>query len=203
MSLSLKPHQVSSTNYPFTYKDNVFTLAEINAIVNYGDSHGLEESVLFEANDNQDYRFRKSRTKFHDANNNNRWIFNKLLKAVDEVNQESYQYDLAGFDNFQYSVYSDNEYYHYHTDIILGEQAIDKHTHLTRKLSASLILSDPSEFTGGDFEICLGRPDEPSRLEQKKGRILFFPSYMLHRVTPVLSGTRKSIVIWAMGPKFK
>ena len=201
MSLSLKPHHVSSTNYPFTYKDNVFTPAEIDAIVNYGDCHGLEESVLFDADGNQDYRFRKSQTKFHDVNVNNRWIFNKLIKAADEVNQESYQFDLTGFDNFQYTVYSGNEYYHYHMDTIFGEQTIDRHSHLTRKLSASLVLSD--NFTGGDFEICLGNPNDPVRLEQKKGRILFFPSYMLHRVTPVLTGTRKSIVIWCLGPKFK
>jgi PKHD-type hydroxylase len=188
---------------PFSYKDNVFTPAEINAIINYGDCHGLEDAVLFDSGRDPDYSYRKSRTKFHDVDNNNKWIFDRLLKAVDEVNKETYQFDLLGFDHFQYTVYSGSEYYNYHTDVIFGERAIDKHTHMARKLSVSMILSDPSEYTGGDFDLCMADPNQPAKLEQKKGRLLFFPSFMLHRVTPVLSGTRKSIVVWALGPKFK
>lgn len=203
MALTLKPHNKSSIMYPFSYKDNVFTPAEVNAIVNYGDSHGLDEAILFDSNNTPDYSYRKSRTKFHDVDNNNRWIFDRLIKAVDEVNQETYQFDLLGFDHFQYTSYSDNEYYNYHTDTIFGERTIDRHTHLARKLSVSMILSDPSEYTGGNFELCMGDPAQPAILEQKKGRLLFFPSFMLHRVTPILSGCRKSIVIWAIGPKFK
>jgi PKHD-type hydroxylase len=70
-----------------------------------------------------------------------------------------------------------------------------------RKLSFSLILSDSSEYEGGDFEILHG--SFPDKLEQKRGRILAFPSYIVHRVTPIISGSRRSIVFWALGPKFK
>jgi hypothetical protein len=31
----------------------------------------------------------------------------------------------------------------------------------------------------------------------------YFPSYMVHRVTPITSGTRKAIVAWVTGPGFK
>jgi len=37
----------------------------------------------------------------------------------------------------------------------------------------------------------------------KKGDIIVFPSFMVHRVKPVTKGTRKSIVIWVLGPKFR
>jgi PKHD-type hydroxylase len=36
-----------------------------------------------------------------------------------------------------------------------------------------------------------------------RGTMIAFPSYMLHRVTPVLSGIRKSLVIWAAGTEFR
>ena len=33
--------------------------------------------------------------------------------------------------------------------------------------------------------------------------VLLFPSYLLHRVKPVTKGTRRSLVLWISGPKFK
>jgi PKHD-type hydroxylase len=40
-------------------------------------------------------------------------------------------------------------------------------------------------------------------IEQKKGRLIIFPSYLLHKVTPIKSGTRRSLVTWVNGPHFK
>ena len=65
-----------------------------------------------------------------------------------------------------------------------------------------LMLSDPSEFEGGQLEIKTDS-DNPITLEQKRGRAWFFPSYVLHRVTPVTKGTRRSLVLWIGGPEFK
>jgi PKHD-type hydroxylase len=70
-----------------------------------------------------------------------------------------------------------------------------------RKLSFSLVLSDNSEYDGGTFEVMYSK--KPEQLQQKKGRLLVFPSYMLHRVNPVTRGTRKSLVFWVVGPKFR
>ena len=65
-----------------------------------------------------------------------------------------------------------------------------------------LSLSEPSEFEGGLLQVKIDN-DEPKTLELKKGRAWFFPSYVLHRVTPVTKGIRKSVVIWVGGPAFK
>jgi PKHD-type hydroxylase len=64
------------------------------------------------------------------------------------------------------------------------------------------MLSDPSEFEGGQLEIKVNN-DDPVTLEQKRGRAWFFPSYVLHRVTPVTKGPRRSLVLWVGGPEFK
>ena len=40
-------------------------------------------------------------------------------------------------------------------------------------------------------------------VEKEKGLVTIFPSYMLHRVTPVTKGIRKSLVLWVGGCQFK
>ena len=34
-------------------------------------------------------------------------------------------------------------------------------------------------------------------------KFIFFPSFLMHRVTPVKQGTRYSLVSWFLGPPFK
>ena len=59
------------------------------------------------------------------------------------------------------------------------------------------------DFEGGDFQINSGQEKDAESVKMKKGDIIVFPSFMLHRVKPVTKGVRKSIVIWVMGPKFR
>ena len=70
-----------------------------------------------------------------------------------------------------------------------------------RKLSLTILLSDPSEFDGGDL-IVWGSPTTQITTEKKLGRAYAFPSFIPHHITPVTSGIRKSLVIWVVGPKF-
>ena len=35
------------------------------------------------------------------------------------------------------------------------------------------------------------------------GTLCFFPSFLLHRVTPLTSGVRKSLVTWISGANFR
>ena len=69
-----------------------------------------------------------------------------------------------------------------------------------RKLSLSLALND--DFEGGEFQINEGKETNPITVPMHKGRVVLFPSFMIHRVTPITKGTRKSIVVWVNGPKF-
>ena len=86
-------------------------------------------------------------------------------------------------------------------DMAMGEN-IPEHLHQARKLSFSLVLSDSTEYSGGDFEIKMSEQSTIT-IEQKIGRVIVFPSFMIHRVAPLLTGKRKSIVFWVLGPKFK
>lgn len=66
-----------------------------------------------------------------------------------------------------------------------------------RKLSFSLLLSDPSSFEGGD--LCFGHPIADARVQ---GSLTVFPSYLPHEVSPVTSGIRDVVVGWVIGPAF-
>jgi hypothetical protein len=50
-------------------------------------------------------------------------------------------------------------------------------------------------------------PDELDAIEaygpRERGTVIAFPSCVLHRVTPITAGTRKSLVVWITGPKFR
>ena len=76
-----------------------------------------------------------------------------------------------------------------------------------RKLSVTVMLSDQDEFEGGDFQLDLG-PHHEQRFHNvteinERGSVIVFPSFLMHQVTPVTKGVRKSLVIWTVGPKYK
>jgi PKHD-type hydroxylase len=70
-----------------------------------------------------------------------------------------------------------------------------------RKLSISVQLSDPSQYDGCELQFQAGNAIETAPRE--RGSVIAFPAYVLHRITPCTRGTRKAIVAWTTGPKFK
>ena len=78
-----------------------------------------------------------------------------------------------------------------------------------RKLSMTCQLTDGSEYKGGELEFDFRNYDPHMRDESKhriqckeilpKGSIIVFPSFVWHRVKPVTSGTRYSLVVWHLG----
>lgn len=126
-------------------------------------------------------------------------IWGKLAGVVAEVNRRYFKYDLTGFhEPMQLGIYKAESggHYDWHTDA----SSLDKG--VPRKLSMALLLSNPSEFEGGEFQVKING-DEAKTLESKRGRAWFFPSYTLHRVAPVTKGVRRSLVLWVGGPPFK
>jgi PKHD-type hydroxylase len=70
-----------------------------------------------------------------------------------------------------------------------------------RKLSLSIQLSDPAAYEGCELELSFG--DGIKTAPRKRGTVVAFASYVLHRVTPITAGTRKSLVVWVSGPEFR
>ena len=96
----------------------------------------------------------------------------------------------------QFTEYPKGGFYDWHMDLnpfgASGEHPI-------RKISMTCLLSDPSEFKGGD----LAFDDNKSKITLQQGQAVFFASFMKHRVEPVKKGVRRSLVMWFGGPPFK
>ena len=116
---------------------------------------------------------------------------------IDIANQSAgWGYALANQESTQIGRYksSDKGHYDWHMDAEAPENGIQ------RKLSISILLSDPSEFEGGELQF---KGIEDKKILTKQGSIVVFPSFIEHRVTPVTKGVRYSAVTWASGPSFR
>ncbi len=79
-----------------------------------------------------------------------------------------------------------------------------------RTLSVTVTLSDSKDYKGGELEFDFrnldpDKPRKPVKCKQilPKGSLVVFPSFVWHRVCPVKSGERKSLVISNLGWPFK
>ena len=134
------------------------------------------------------------------ANNRANEIAWNFLK---EANKKFFHYDLTYFQSIQFAKYSKGQFYDWHIDAYPN-----KEPKKTRKLSLSLMLTDPNTYEGGEFQFYNGgRPFEDDKKLKKdlkaQGTIIVFDSRDFHQVTPVTNGTRHSIVCWATGSPFK
>lgn len=182
------------------YWDNAFTDEDIDNIVKYCENFELTHGVTFSETDKEKLKdTRRSKISFHQRNNDNAWIFDRLNFVIQSANEMFYGFELNGYEAFQYTMYdeSENGMYDWHMDMGLGTREFEGEP---RKLSLTLCLND--DFEGGEFQINTGKENEPITPEVFKGRCLLFPSFVIHRVKPVTKGTRKSLVVWVEGPKF-
>ena len=133
------------------------------------------------------------------------YLREQLFHSVDLYNKQNWNYDLDGCDLVQYGTYSDGGFYDWHVDEEAEIEPING-KYLVRKLSMTIWLNDPDEYEGGEFDIEIKNPKSEVRYETlklSKGSIIIFPSDKWHRVRPVTSGVRKSLVTWFRGPPFR
>ncbi len=124
-----------------------------------------------------------------------------------EANKLQFNYDLTHFQAIQFAEYKDGGFYGWHQDA----SGIEPNNE-TRKLSLSLILSDPNTFEGGELQFYNGGKqledmgdvtgEQIKKDIQAQGTVVVFDSRDWHRVQPVTKGVRYSIVCWTVGPNF-
>ena len=142
---------------------------------------------------------RNSMIKWVPLNEEFKWIYDKIGMLAKIANDEMFHFNLYNMpEQIQYTEYygTNNGHYDWHMDIgTLGYMKF-------RKISVTVQLSDSDEYEGGDLQIWQGG-QYPMTAPRGKGNVVIFPSFMMHRVTPVTSGTRKSFVLWLGGEHYK
>ena len=186
------PNDKKTNQTTYYWFKNGLSNEDIKKVKDYIQKLEFVESTIFSGSDKS---IRDSQIKWIDCNPETEWLYKKIYGYAKEANDAIFNFKLYySKDSIQYSKYSKNGKYDWHIDI--GENENN-----SRKLSCSILLNDPKEFEGGDFEYWIKKNPEKAPLE--KGSVLFFPSFFLHRVTEVVKGERESLVLWIGGDAYQ
>ena len=165
-----------------------------NAITELFDEEKAVDGTYFDGKQQILGESRKTKVCWADSNTNlGLLLFNHVLIANQKAN---WLFDVDHIEPVQIGRYGLDGHYKWHND---EPVSFRDGTGAQRKISVSLLLSDPDTYEGGDF--LFAGQEQP--LTRKQGSIIVFPSYTEHTVTPVTKGVRYSAVIWARGPYFK
>jgi len=193
--------------YPMSFfcAENILSNSEIDTILKNVKSLKSQDSKITvgksESNDFiQNSSFRTSTIKWIPEIPPTEWLYKKLHDCILESNN-TWNFTLSSIEEqIQYSEYNSTQKGHYtwHVDIANDVFAL-------RKLSVIVQLSSSEEYEGGDVEFFTGGDIDQNKIKaiRNKGSVTVFPSYMLHRVTPVTKGIRKSLVLWVGGTQFR
>ena len=178
--------------------EDVFTPEELDRVTAHGDTLETQKAVLTGESWDQHAadKVRITQSAWMANTPDCKWLYDRIFQVMGVVNRQAYQFDLKGFsEEFQYTIYHGSEggHYDWHMDLNPGPAP--------RKLSLSLQLSDPADYDGCDLQFFGARQLEVA--PRARGTVIVFPAYTLHRVTPITRGTRKSLVVWANGPRFR
>lgn len=141
------------------------------------------------------------------------WVYDLIWPYMLKANEQAgWKYDIKAAETIQITRYKKGGFYQFHKDgrsdsLSAYDRPDEPLLHgNVRKLSMSILLND--DYEGGDFDFSTvareGKSVTTTPLdEHKAGSIVVFPSFMLHRVKPIESGVRHSLVAWFIGPPFK
>jgi PKHD-type hydroxylase len=178
------------------------SLSTCDKIIEAGLNQGLNPASV--GSGNLDVRFDKRERISNISWINDEELRKEIYSLGLDINKEGFGFDLYPFEAqepLQFTQYDGKEQggYNWHLDTGFT------HNIYSRKLSMTIQLSDPEDYEGGLFEILTD--STPQTLDQEelklKGTAIVFPSFLLHRVTPVTKGNRYSLVSWLQGPIFR
>jgi PKHD-type hydroxylase len=193
MQYVLTPH--AKPLPPFAWWEGAFTENELDWLQQKAKAADKKEQNGGAGSGNVNPNVRRSQVSWLENNPDTTWVFRKLADVVSKMNAEHFRFELTGFgEPLQLTHYdqSENGMYGWHQDYGGG---------VSRKVSMTLQLTDPSEYEGGNLQMMT--TGEPVNVRKQRGLIAVFPSYVLHQVTPVTQGSRQSLVAWISGPAFR
>ena len=162
------------------------------------DKFGSEEDASKIAGNVVNEKLRRSTQRWIPTDN---WIAGMMAHFINEANRAYFKFDLTSWaDKIQYTYYKGNgSHYSWHADAMESGLAQGD----VRKLSISLLLSDPDDYEGGEFQLLFKDRREMISIKPELGSAIIFPSDALHRVRPLKGGKRVSLVGWYGGPPLR
>lgn len=133
-------------------------------------------------------------------------VFKSIIDLVKQYQKDfnvDLDYQIDG--SIQHITYNPGDVVGWHDDTMNYSGAINnpQYNNLTinRKLSLTIMLSDPSEFTGGEFVFEQGVP--VNHKMENKGTVALFTSHSPHKVEEITSGVRHILFVFLTGPEWR
>ena len=166
--------------------DSFFSPDQCQEIISIGKTYPQEGGQTFSGAGGEPSSIRSSTIRWIDYQDPNvRWLIDELGRMAIEANRQLFKLDLYGFtEKLQFTEYEgQGRHYDWHPDI--GPNMSK------RKISIVVQLSDEKDYEGGELLINTGQMLVPSK---KQGSVILFPSFLMHKVEPLRSGNRYSLV---------
>jgi len=197
------------TKYSYWLFKNVLSEKDRNKIKRIAKKSGYGKATTTSFADNSVKELDKKVRNTDIAFSNDRYLYNLLCPFVNSANESSgWKYDLDWFEAVQIARYKKNQHYSWHTDGAGDHFGAypegDNKKGKIRKISLVACLSNG--YVGGDLELALQKQEEENEIlypEMKVGDVIVFPSYVFHRSTPIIKGTKHSASMWCLGLPFK
>ena len=182
------PHR--QTMYVYNNPQPLFTPEECDQIVHLGRAQPLEEQTNQYKN-TADFHMKVA---YIPTGPETEHVYQRLWSVVDVMNQRYWKFNLYDFaEPLKFAEYRENNGTSLHTDN-------NMHDSIYRKLTVIVQLSEEMDYMGGQVEV--HNTKYPLRLFNGRGCVAVFPSYILHKVEPILCGVRNSLVAFVHGPPF-
>jgi len=127
-------------------------------------------------------------------------VYSKISKIFKDANKQFFGIDVDYLDlDIQFTEYVAEEEGHYKTHI--DSQLWELNNCFDRKLSLVILLNDPHEFEGGEFELTNLLTQKSGKVEEllNPGTAIVFPGIFPHKVNKITKGKRYTLVAWAYG----
>lgn len=184
----------------FAHWNLLFTKDELTSIDEYIIKNIPPTSGRLANAEEEKPEIRKSSVHWVARNPETDWIFARINGAGQKLNSHFFGFDLWPVSSLQYTIYEDEgNHYTWHQDIHIDTGLQDLNVTHQRKLSLVLLCQKCEE--GGALELLTS--DTPTVPLIEEGSAVVFPSFTLHRVTPVTKGVRKTMVAWFEGPEWR
>lgn len=170
---------------------------EVSLLLGAIDQERMRQGLIGSRGHSSDSTIRSGNVQWLGIDEIGAGIFSHLFTLAQVANRErGWNFTFVGPAPFlQATSYSGDAQEHYDWHMDWGRGALHR-----RKVTAVVHLSSPADFDGGSLQLALG--STPLEAVQEPGTVTVFPSFLLHRVTPVTRGRRLGAVSWMLGTPF-
>ena len=199
-------------NY-YWYFQSAVPLKDCNKIIKKGKSKKVEKAMI--SDDKKEFITKKEKRNSQVVWLDERWIYDIIQPFVHTANRNAgWNFEWDWSERAQFTQYKKGMHYNWHRDSTAEPypSSLGLMVGKIRKLTSVLVLSNPSEYKGGELEFQFQAEDPQFNKGRKikvanevapKGSIIVFPSFVWHRVKPVTKGVRYSMPTWHLGWPFK